>query len=539
MPDQDDLFAQMSADGSAGLGHKSEPVKPKEEEHDFLFDPNDDWYKRAVAFNLPDYPVKGEPMIHQRLALGEAGLKKAHAYWIDAGGGKTFVTIAEACLLHQRDEIDGMIVIAPNGPHRQWVLGEMPKWAGVPWHGTYTGAHKTSQHGEKAPQNAFLDSGRVDKLGIIAINVEGVSAAEARRLLGVFVAKYPRFMLVLDESQKAKSPEAARTREINVLARQAIYVRTLSGTPLLKGIEDLIPQYYILKPGITGPFETSTLSKNFIAARNYYTVRVSMNPRNDPRIRAKKWHKKVVGYRNEAVLRARVRPYSTRITEDMFMGDREGAITIPQPVEMTREQSTLYNSMKQQLLAEIDGNIITASSALTQMAKLRQLASGFIYDEDRNVTWVSEAKINATLDLLEDISGSTLVWAPDIPMLDKLQERLSEELERPVYRYAGKPEIVDDWKKTGGVMIGNQGSGLGVGMNLQHAATNIYVANSFSAEARWQSLKRTNRIGQTLLVRNWDLLSVGTIDYKALDNLDAKAELSRLNIDALREVIAA
>ena len=85
-------------------------------------------------------------------------------------------------------------------------------------------------------------------------------------------------------------------------------------------------------------------------------------------------------------------------------------------------------------------------------------------------------------------------------------------------------------------MIGNQGSGLGVGMNLQNAAANIYISNSFSSEARWQSLKRTDRMGQTRQVRNWDLLSTGTVDFKVMANLQRKKDIATMNVDGLREI---
>lgn len=525
----DNLFDMMQADIANGLG--GEAAKPA----DVLHDPDDDWMARAESFaqSLPSNLTSGDPRPHQVLALGEAGLGREHAYWIDAGGGKTYTCIYEAGALHEMDKIDGLIVVAPNGPHRQWITQELPKWARFPWHGTYRGAHKTTKHGEVYASNKFFDSGRVDKLGVIALNYEGMGTKEAKAWVQHIVQRYPRFMLIVDESQKVKGTTASRTHLTNALARRAAYRRTLSGTPLLKGLEDLFSQYFILKPGVTGPFSLTDIEDNWRAARNFYCRMVPVEGANNPRSHVKKWAKRIDGYRNEALFRERVRPISTRITEDMF-GKETGADFIPYDVEMTGPQKAAYLTMKEMMLAQIESGVVTAQNALVQLAKLRQLASGFIYDEDRNVEWISLSKIEATKTILEGISGDCIVWAPDIPMLDKLEEELSKDFSK-VYRYRELTDV-DRWKETGGIMIGNQGSGLGVGMNLQNAAANIYVSNSFSSEARWQSLKRTDRMGQTKQVRNWDLMTRGTVDHKVMANLQKKKDIATMNVDGIKDI---
>ena len=62
------------------------------------------------------------------------------------------------------------------------------------------------------------------------------------------------------------------------------------------------------------------------------------------------------------------------------------------------------------------------------------------------------------------------------------------------------------------------------------------MANSFAAEHRWQSLKRTDRIGQERQVRVWDIITPDTVDLKVLRSLAEKEDISRRNIDGIREM---
>lgn len=162
---------------------------------------------------------------------------------------------------------------------------------------------------------------------------------------------------------------------------------------------------------------------------------------------------------------------------------------------------------------------------------------GFLYHADDRAKWdnLGANKINATIDLLEQLNEPVIVWTD----FRALQNMILHELTDDAYRgRVFTRETVEEWKESPhGILVGNQTSGLGVGMNLQHAAANIYMTNSFSAEARWQSVKRTDRIGQERQVRVWDLTTPDTVEENVLEALSAKEEISRRTIDELRSML--
>jgi len=514
----DNLMSRMLADAKAGMSTPKEDTSAPSV-----------MGKRPLpeVTDMTVYPTNGELLTQQRVALQEARLKRAHAFFMDPGAGKTCTCIAEAGLLYQQHRMDGMIVVAPNGPHAQWVRthkdqdrkGEFDKWADFPWHGIHHQLAKT----KAAP---FWMRANKMRFGVFAINYEAVRTASGQEQLNNFIERHPRFYLVIDESQKLKAHKSQRAVAVERLARRATAVRLLSGTPMLKGLEDLFSQFYILKPGITGTFGTDSMNANYTALRGYFclTRKIAGTRQN-----------MIVGYRNEQQFRDSIRPYSTRVTADQFMvGEQATFARVECP--MSSEQAAAYRQMKDDLIAEIDGGIISAENALVQMGKLTQLASGYIMDEEKRVTWLGENKLHAIMEMVETLDEPAIIWTPFIPLRREIS-RLMLDSGREWIEYT-KPEDVETWKDMEkGVIVGNQSSGLGVGVNLQKAAVNLYAANNFSAEARWQSLKRTDRIGQTRQVRNFDFVTPGTIDIKALSSLDKKQELSEQNIDALRDMI--
>ena len=52
---------------------------------------------------------------------------RAWGYCWDPGTGKTRAAIMDAAWLEEGGTIDGMLVVAPNGVHRNWETDELPK----------------------------------------------------------------------------------------------------------------------------------------------------------------------------------------------------------------------------------------------------------------------------------------------------------------------------------------------------------------------------------------------------------------------------
>ena len=65
-----------------------------------------------------EYPFKTEPFNHQREEWLRSREEEARAIFWEQGTGKSKLTIDTACWLWLRGLIDGVLVVAPNGVHR-------------------------------------------------------------------------------------------------------------------------------------------------------------------------------------------------------------------------------------------------------------------------------------------------------------------------------------------------------------------------------------------------------------------------------------
>ena len=72
------------------------------------------------------YLFKTDPYDHQLEVLDISSEREAFALFMDMGTGKTKVIIDTATYLYGLGLIDAVVVAAPNGVHRNWVLNEIP-----------------------------------------------------------------------------------------------------------------------------------------------------------------------------------------------------------------------------------------------------------------------------------------------------------------------------------------------------------------------------------------------------------------------------
>ena len=395
----------------------------------------------------------------------------------------------------------------------QWGEEQFPLWANYQW----TWVHNKMT---KRQQNSYFRVTNRPGLAVAAINFDTVWRKSGIEFVNRFMAINPRIYLVIDESHKIKDPKAKRSKEIKKIAERATYRRALSGTPLLNGLEDLFNQYETIQPGLTG-------YRTFTTFKHHYTIQ-----RPIPGARSR-FAQMIVGYQNEDELKERAQPYVTRVKAEEFMKGELPTFSKEWIMMENKEWIAAYNQVRDEALLELENVDIEVENALGILQKLQQIACGFIYTPEGEAIWFDTGRVQRAMDLLAGLDEPVILWTPYRALLRPLREAMAET-DRQVYGQSS----VEQWKEDPtGVLIGYQGSGLGVGMNLQHAAAAIYLGNTFSAEHRWQSIKRIDRIGQSRQVRIWDMVTPGTVDEKVLKALDAKENLAVNNVDALRSIL--
>lgn len=448
-------------------------------------------------------------------------------YWgllLDMGTGKSKVLLDTIAALADVRRISGALIVAPKGVYRNWETQEIPKHfcSRIPrrvlvWEPAQTIAR------EQVRQRFLLHEGGFP---ILIMNVEALSTSRGTRYAEQFL-KAHCCLFAIDESSTIKNPSSARTKAAIALARWAPYRRILTGSPVTKSPLDVYAQARFLSPKAIG-------FNSIYAFRNHYAVtEKDFVTGTDGRRRE---FTNIVSYRRLDELHEVLQTFSTRIL-------KADCLDLPEKVYTTRhvplsdQQRTLYESMLQECIAEIEGCALPsiATVVITQILRLHQIVCGHLVTIDGKTVPIEHGRITALMELLRECSGKAIIWANYRHNLREIEAAIGKEYGAGSFvTYSGetagkdRPDAVAQFQDMASPVrffIGQPRTG-GYGLTLTAATTVIYYANSYDLEVRMQSEDRAHRIGQKSSVTYVDLLTPGTIDEKIVTALNTKAGLA-------------
>lgn len=185
------------------------------------------------------------------------------------------------------------------------------------------------------------------------------------------------------------------------------------------------------------------------------------------------------------------------------------------------------------------GETIELDIAAARTDKLRQIASGFIYDSDHKARVLRCPKYDLLKrDVQERISQGkqTVVWANYKQEIDRLAHDFAGDA--AVLR-SGNPRLREEAREAfaAGMPVFIAQADAGVGMNeLVVADTACYLSNSYRVISREQSERRTRRIGSEHhdTCTYIDYISEGSLDLYQLEALREKTDVVRFITNRLR-----
>jgi hypothetical protein len=453
-----------------------------------------------------DYNFKTKPFDHQRKAFYMSRDKKSFALLMEQGTGKTKVIIDNAAYLYAKGEITALVVIAPNGVHRNWlkeVQTHMPDWC------PRSSFYYTSGMNKKRIAEYDETFAVENALKIFTFNVEAFTSPRAIYYMQkILVAN--KVMLVVDESSRIKRPGAKRTKIITKFGKQADFKRIMTGTPVTKGAEDVYSQFKFLDPQILG-------YDSFYSFKAQYCIMGGFENRQ------------VVSYQNIDELTRNIDGHSFRVLKKQCL-DLPEKIYQRHYVEMTPKQKKLYQNMKKSFVAELEGKTVEAPEAITRLLRLQQILCGW-FPEDEGISKIDEQnpRIEVLKEILSDIDSKVIIWARFKADLRAIERALGElavsyhgdvatdARELAVDRFQNDPKIK--------YFIGQPQSG-GIGLTLTAADYAIYYSNSFDLEQRMQSEDRCHRIGTKNNVTYIDIEARGSVDTKIIKALRNKKNIA-------------
>jgi SNF2 family DNA or RNA helicase len=463
-----------------------------------------------------NYKFKTKPYAHQLKALEISWDKKCFAYFMEMGTGKSKVLIDNSAILYDHGKINGVLIVAPKGVYKNWYSSEIPTHLPdhieknvVLWQ-----ANITKQ--QQKNLNTLFKTGT--DLHILIMNVESLSTKKGVDFAYKFINSHETLMAV-DESTTIKNPEAKRTKNIVELGKNAKYKRILTGSPVTKSPLDLYKQCEFLDPWLLDHTSWYTFRTRYAIMKN-----MSFNGRT---------FQKVVGYKNLGELSEKLKPFSNRVLKDDCL-DLPKKTFMKRIVQLTPDQFKVYEQMKKEALAILNGKMLTTSNALTQLMRLQQITCGHFKSDDGTVQQVKSNRIDELIDVLNEIEGKVVVWAHWQNDVKQIIKAIVNEFDQnsfvDYYGLTPQEERQQNIKRFQEdedcrFFIGTPQTG-GYGITLTAASNMIYYSNGYDLEKRQQSEARIDRIGQTKPMTYIDIICEDTVDDRIVKALRKKVNIA-------------
>jgi len=463
-----------------------------------------------------NYKFKTKPFKHQLTALEKSWNKETYAYFMEMGTGKTKVLIDNMSMLYDKGKIDGALIVAPKGVIKTWYEQELPTHlpnhienVTVLWQ-----SNITKKQQEKLESLFEIETA----LHILIMNVEAFSTDKGVKFASKFLNSH-RTLMAIDESTTIKTPVAKRTKNIIRLGKASKYRRIMTGSPVTKNPLDLYTQCEFLDPYLLD-------FASYYAFRNRYAQMKTMHVRG-------RSIQVVHAFQNLSELSELLNAFSYRVLKEDCL-DLPPKNWTKRHITLTADQRKVYEQMKKQAIATLNGKVTSTMTVLTQLMRLHQITCGHFTADDGSTQLIKNNRITELMNILGEMNGKAIIWANYQKDVNEIIKHIVEEYgPGSVVDYYGltpQDERQDNIRKFQNgsecrFLVGTPQTG-GYGITLTKANTVIYYSNGYDLEKRLQSEDRAHRIGQKKTVTYVDLICEDTVDEKIVKALRDKINIA-------------
>lgn len=442
---------------------------------------------------------------YQKYAVDFIQTHPAAGLLLDMGLGKTVSTLtAINRLMYEDMEVNKVLVIAPKRVAEDTWVKEAAKWEHLK-HLRISRVLGT----EKQRKEAL----RV-KADIYVINRENVCW-----LVAQYQGVLPFDMLVIDELSSFKSPKAQRFKALRLVRPRISRVVGLTGTPAPNGLEDLWSQIYLLDQGERlGRTITGYRAKYFRPGKSNGHVVFDYKPLEG----------------SEESIYNRISDICVSMKAEDYLElppriDITSEVTLPAVIQSQYEEFEKTEILK---LTEEEENNISAVNAAALSNKLLQFSNGAIYDGERQIHEIHDAKLEILEEVVEAANGEpVLVFYSFRHDISRIKRKLAAYKPKELI----DSQDIDDWNSGKINVLLAHPAGAGHGLNLQKGGNIVvWYGLTWSLELYQQANARLHRQGQTKPVKVYHLLSKGTMDEDVMKAISGKADKQEALMQAVK-----
>lgn len=516
-------------------------------EYNITYDKNQQTQDTPIQTKtIPDwYKFKTEPFKHQIDGV-EYGLSHPKFLLADEQGlGKTKQMLDMSCILKKEKDVKHVLIIAcVNGLKYNW-QSEVFKHTDEKGYilGTRVSKRGNVSIGSNEDRLADIESigknKQIDDCYFLITNIEtlryskkievplktkknGVQRFKKQTIFPIVEALQKQIkegnisVIIVDESHRLKDSSSQQARAL--LSLNCDYQIALTGTPIMNSPVDAYTPLHWL--GLE--------NHSFYAFQKHYCIMGGFGQHQ------------VVGYKNLPELQEKIDKCMLRRLKSEVL-DLPEKIYINEYVDMSKEQTKLYNEVLSNLVENID-KIKLSPNPLTQLIRLRQVTG--------NPNLLSSiAKINPKFDrmveLIEDVvksGGKCVVFSNWTDVINPAFELLQKNGYNPAL-YTGQNKDTREQQKDNfmkndrcKVILGTIGA-MGTGLTLTAANTCIFLDEPWNRALKDQCEDRIHRIGTKTSPNIITLLCKGTIDERINNLVYRKGKMSDVIIDKEEDIM--
>lgn len=322
--------------------------------------------------------------------------------------------------------------------------------------------------------------------------------------------------VVADEAHRAKDPKSKQTRALWWLGKQAPHRFALTGTPIANAPDDLWAVMHFIAP-TEWPSKAQYIDRYALQSWNNFGFMdaVGIRPEMKPE------------------LYSILDPRFIRRTKAQVLPDLPPKVYSKRYTEMPAKQKKAYEAIRKEMLAELDGGILTATNPLTKLTRLMQFASAYgELDPEGNLKLTDPScKVDALMEIVEELGDHQAIFFAESRQLVEIAAARMLKAGKNVGQITG---AVDNQTRADnknafqagqmqflGITLGAGGEGL----TLTNASHVIFLQRSFSLVKNKQAEDRAHRPGQEHdSVQIIDLVTPMTVDEMPLAALTDKSE---------------
>ena len=449
--------------------------------------------------------MKYKPHDYQTYAVDYIETHPIATVFLDMGLGKTSITLtAINNLLFDSFEVHKVLVIAPLRVARDTWTAEVDKWDHL------QNLICSVAVGTEAERKAAL----MRPADIYIINRENV-----QWLVEESGIPFTFDMIVIDELSSFKNHNTKRFRSLLKVRPKVSRIVGLTGTPASNGLMDLWAEFRILDLGQRlGRFITKYRTDYFTPDKRNGQIVYSYKP---------------LPYAEDAIYKQISDiTISMKATDHLQMPE---LISSEYTVQLSDEEKSHYEGLKQELVLTIGEGEITAANAASLSGKLSQMANGAIYDDAGNTHYIHDRKLDALEDIIEAANGKPVLVAY---WFKHDLERITERLKKLHIRFSklDDSQSLRRWNNGEIPVALIHPASAGHGLNLQSGgSTLVWFGLTWSLELYQQTVARLWRQGQaakTVVVQH--IVTKGTIDHRIMKALSQKEHTQTALIDAVK-----